>query len=118
MISAGQFKGNTVNFSSCLCSELQILQILNNNLVAGFNWLAAAGGAVVDPGITSWATLADVPTIGVSAGALKIWVDSTNGILKATQLIAGTAATDTASGLQRPNDYGPSNEKYWANVLA
>lgn len=119
LMSAGLFRGNTVNLGSCLCSEPQILATINNNIAAFFTWFANSGGVVVDPAITSWATLAAVPTTTLTVGAVKIWVDSASGLLKATQLVAGTEATDTASGLQRPNDYnGATNAKYWANKLA
>lgn len=120
IMSAGLFRGNTVNLGSCLCSEPQILATLNNNIAAFFTWFAANGGSVVDPAIDSWSDLAAVATTGIAVGALKIWVDASisPGVLKATQLVAGTEATDTANGIQRPDDYNAAtNAKYWANRL-
>lgn len=118
LMSAGLFRGNTVNLGACLCSELQILATLNNNIAAFFTWFSQNGGTVIDPTVNSWATLAAVPTTNLAVGALKIWVDPTTGLLKATQLLAGTDATDTASGIQRPNDYdGATNAKVWFNKL-
>jgi hypothetical protein len=119
LMSAGLYRGNTVNLGACLCSEPQILATLNNNIAAFFTWFANSGGVVVDPAISTWAQLAAIPTTGVAVGAVKIWVDSATGVLKATQLLAGTDATDTASGIQRPDDYnGATNAKVWYNKLA
>jgi hypothetical protein len=119
LMSAGLFRGNTVNLGNCLCSEPQILATLNNNIAAFFTWFANAGGVPVDPNISTWAQLAALQTTNVAVGAVKIWVDSATGVLKATQLTAGTEATDTASGLQWPDDYNAAtNAKYWANRLA
>lgn len=118
IMSAGLFRGNTVNLGACLCSELQILAALNNNIAAFFTWFSNNGGDVVDPTITSWSDLAGIATVSMAVGSLKIWVDSATGVLKATQLLAGTDATDTDSGIQRPNDYDPANPKVWYSKLA
>lgn len=119
LMSAGQFRGNTVNLGDCLCSPLQILATLNNNVAAFFTWLSANGGAPVDASIHSWSDLAGIATVGLNVKTVKIWVDDATGLLKATQLLTGTDATDTASGIQRPNDYAnPGNTKVWYNKLA
>ena len=119
IMSAGTYRGNTVNLGACLCSEPQILATMNNNIASFFTWLAANGGAPVDSSISSWSTLAGISTTGLAVGALKIWVDSSTGVLKATQLLAGTDATDTASGIQRPDDYNAATKaKVWYNKLA
>lgn len=119
IMSAGLFRGNTVNLGSCLCSEPQILAALNNNIAGFFTWFANNGGGVVDPNLDTWAELAAIPTTSMTVGTVKIWVDSSTGILKATQLLAGTDATDTASGIQRPDDYNAAtNAKVWYNKLA
>lgn len=117
LMSAGSFRGDTVNLGACLCSELQILATLNNNISRFFTWVAANGGAPVDPSISSWAQLAAIPTVGDAAGSIKIWVESATGILRATQLLVGSDATDTASGIQRPDDWASSG-LVWYNKLA
>lgn len=43
LMSAGLFRGNTVNLGACLCSEPQILATINNNIAAFFTWLATNG---------------------------------------------------------------------------
>lgn len=108
------FVGRQVSLSGCGCSEIQILKTINDNIVefAGF----FSGG--VDGAITSWAELAAIPTTDLTVGTIKLWVDSATDIMMGTQLVAGTEATDTASGVTRPDDYSASNEKYWANKLA
>lgn len=115
-MSGGLFKGQFVNLGPCLCSQSQILAAMNNNIVNAFSLLI--GGASIDPTIQSWSDLAAVATTSLSAPQIKIWVDSAAGVLRATQLLAGTDATDTASGIQRPNDYDPVlNAKVWYNKL-
>ena len=64
--------------------------------------------------ITSWATLAAITTVGLATGTSVGWVDTLSGVFIVTQLQAGTDATNTAEGLQRPNDYnGSTNAKVW-----
>lgn len=71
----------------------------------------------IDATLTSWADLAAVATTGLALGTTRVWVESSTGILKAAQLKASTAATDTASGLQRPSDYnGSTNAKVWHGI--
>lgn len=80
----------------------------------------APGTAEVTPstGITSWAELAALPTIGLPLPQLRIWVDSTELVFRATQLRAGTDATDTANGIQRPDDYNAtSNARVWYSTV-
>lgn len=116
-MSAGTFKGVFVNTGSCLCSNGQILATLNNNIVNAFSMLIAGGA--VDPTIHSWSDLAMIATVALPKPQLKIWVDNTDGLLKATQLIAGKDATNTVNGIQRPNDYNdPTNTFVWYNKLA
>lgn len=67
----------------------------------------------VDASITSWALLAAIPTAGVAKPIVKVWVDAVTHANRVTELRAGTDATDTANGVQRPNDYGPSNQFVW-----
>lgn len=121
LMSAGTFRGDTVNYGSCLCSPAQILASINNNLSRFFSWYAANGGQPIDPTISSWAQLAAIPTSGsnaaAGAGAIKIWVDSSAGYARLTQLLAGTDATDNASGIQRANDWATSG-LIWYSKLA
>lgn len=67
----------------------------------------------VDSSITSWAQLAAIPTAGVAKPIVKVWVEALTLAHKVTELRAGTDATDTANGIQRPDDYGPSNQYVW-----
>jgi hypothetical protein len=68
----------------------------------------------VDPAITSWAELGAVATVALPVGSAKAWVEATTEILKVVVLRTSDAATDTASGLKRPDDYnGTTNAKVW-----
>ena len=68
----------------------------------------------VDQSITSWADLAAVPTVGLATGSTKLWVDTTTLLLMGAVLMGGIQATNTAEGLQRPDDYdGSTNAKVW-----
>lgn len=84
----------------------------------GYQAQASAGGGTgsasgVDPSITSWAQLAAIPTAGVAKPIVKVWVDAVTHASRVTELRAGTDATDTANGVQRPDDYGASNQFVW-----
>lgn len=71
----------------------------------------------VDETIHSWSDLAAMETVSLSAGTVIGWVEATTLILKAVILQNSTDATDTAEGLQRPNDYNEStNAKVWHQV--
>ncbi len=119
LMSSGAFRGDAVNLGSCLCSPAQIMATMANNAARFFTWLANNGGSPVDPTISSWDQLAAVPTVGMAVGTIKLWVDSSAGVLRATQLLAGTDATDQPSGVQRPNDYNAAtNAKVWFNKAA
>lgn len=66
------------------------------------------------PDITSWAELAAIQTQGYAKPVIVIWVESGTNLARTMQLRSGTDATDTANGIQRPNDYSsPSNEYVW-----
>lgn len=114
LMSAHAFTGLFVNLNACRCSESQVLSALNTNIVNFFDWFSDNGGVAVDTAITSWAELAAVPTTGLAVGAIKLWINSADNTAKIVQLRTGTDATDTASGVQRPNDYAdPGNTKVW-----
>ena len=117
IMSYGLFRGQTVNMGACLCTPMQILAAINNNVSGFFTWYANSGGAPFNYSITTWAELAQLPTVNVTVGAIQLWVDSVDGVLKATQLLAGTDATDTAQGVQRPDDYSAGNQKVWYSKL-
>lgn len=81
----------------------------NSNFVPSLNMPSG-----VDAAITSWAQLAAVVTTNVNAGWIKIWIEASTGLTKVTQLRASTAATDTANGIQRGNDFDSvTNAKAW-----
>lgn len=58
----------------------------------------------INPAVTSWATLAAIGTVTAFKPAVIIWTDS-DMITHATMLRAGSDATNTAQGIQRPNDF-------------
>ena len=78
-----------------------------------------AGSAVtcsdsrIEPDIATWADLAERSTTGMPDGTNKIWIEAATGLTKTTRLLPGTDATDTANGIQRPNDYGVGNYRVW-----
>lgn len=51
LMSAGQFRGNTVNYGSCLCSPLQILASINNNIAGFFTWFSGNTSSTLKAGI-------------------------------------------------------------------
>lgn len=61
--------------------------------------------------ITSLAELAAIPTVDLTPPVLKIFVDESTGGLNVWRLLAGTDAT--GPGVQRPDDYGPTNLRVW-----
>lgn len=102
--------------TGCGCSEIQALAILNDNIIDFAEAFIDGGGTPVDNTINSWSDLAAIETASLTVPVLKIWVDESSGLLKTTQLRAGTDATDTANGIQRPDDYASgTNEKVWYN---
>lgn len=67
-----------------------------------------------DGSISSWADLAALTTVGLTLPVTKFWVESATLLYRVTVLKAGTDATDTANGIQRPNDYAdPGNAVVW-----
>lgn len=62
--------------------------------------------------ITSWADLAAVLTLGATKPVILEWYDATVGLTRTVVLQAGTDATDTAQGVQRPDDYDASLNPY------
>jgi hypothetical protein len=98
----------------CRCTTAQIITAVNENIANFTTYLEGTGGVGLNPGVTTWAELQALATIGViGTGTTILWVDSDTGLFKATQLRAGTDATDTANGVARPNDYSVSNERVW-----
>lgn len=74
----------------------------------------AAQWSRLEPGITSWSDLAAFSTTGMPTGTIKIWVNAATGIEITVRLLDGTDATNTANGIQRPNDYAnPGNARVW-----
>lgn len=114
IMSAGTFTGQFVNLGDCMCSKNQILAAINNNLYNALTAILTGGGGIpVDASITSWAQLAAIPTASLAVPVIKIWREASTSLYHFTILLAGTDATDTANGLQRPNDYGAGNQKVW-----
>ncbi len=99
--------------AGCGCTEVQMLKIINDNIM---EFAAAAGGGGVDGSISSWAELAAIPTASLPARTIKFWVNDAEGVMKGTQLLAGVDATDTASGIQRADDW-PTTGLIWFNKL-
>jgi len=99
--------------------------MLTATAVASRGWLLDTASSaspspypvVVNTGITSWAQLAAVTTTTLPLASVIAWVEASTLILIVTQLLAGTDATDTANGVQRPNDFNSStNAKVWFQV--
>ena len=67
----------------------------------------------IEPNTLTWADLAAFSTGGMQNGTVKIWIEAASGITQVTRLLPGTDATDTANGIQRPNDYGVGNYRVW-----
>lgn len=79
--------------------------------------LPTAPPVATNGAISSWATLAAIASTGLAVGTSVAWIDYSSRLLTITQLLAGTDATNTAEGLQRPNDYdGVTNAKVWYQV--
>lgn len=98
----------------CRCSDVQIWSAMNENIVGFVNYLEGSAGVRPGPGISSWAQLQALPTVGyIGTNSTILWVEEATGLLKATQLRVGTDATDTASGIARPDDYSASNQRVW-----
>ena len=66
-----------------------------------------------DPNVTSWSDLAAVATFRIPGPLLKIWIEGTTGLTKTVKLIDSTEPSDPTNGVQRPNDYGPQNQRAW-----
>lgn len=113
LMSSGTFTGQLVNLGECQCSEAQILAAINNNLYNALSAILGGGGLPVDASITSWAELAAVATDDLDVPVIKIWREAATSLYHFTVLLAGTDATDTANGIQRPNDYAAGNQKVW-----
>lgn len=76
--------------------------------------VAAESNSRVEPNVGTWAELAALPTTGYETNTIKIWVETATGITITVRLLEGTDATDTASGIQRPDDYAnPGNARVW-----
>ena len=114
LMSSGAFKGLLVNLGACLCSDSVVLATLNNNVVNFLNQYSGGGVVPVDDTIHTWDQLAAVATVGVTVPTIKIWFETATSLYRVTVLQARTDATDTANGIQRPNDYDPAtNAKVW-----
>jgi hypothetical protein len=108
------FSGQLVNVGQCLCSEAQILAALNNNIVNFFEAYGGGSGLVpVNNDVHSWAELAAVPTVGAAVPTIMLWFETATSLYRVTVLQAGTDATDTANGIQRPDDYAAANQNVW-----
>ena len=108
------FSGQLVNIGQCLCSEAQILAALNNNIVDFFEAYGGGSGLVpINNSVHSWAELAAVPTVAASVPTIMLWFETATSLYRVTVLQAGTDATDTANGIQRPDDYSGANQKVW-----
>jgi mRNA-degrading endonuclease toxin of MazEF toxin-antitoxin module len=96
-----------------------ITRTVNGHALSANITLTAEDVAVtgVSEAITTWAELGAVATTTLTVGACRIWFNDGaggDGLAKFVRLVAGTDATDTASGIQRPDDYnGSTNAKVW-----
>lgn len=79
-----------------------------------YNPPGTAGGTAAkwDVGITSLTDLAAVATTNLSAGAIRAWINTSDGTEQVWRLYA--SSVDTTDGVQRPNDYNAvTNVKAW-----
>lgn len=77
-------------------------------------WMICGQGVGADRYVTSWAELAALSTAAFPTDYKIYWVEEETGLLRVTQLRAGTNATDTPAGIQRPDDYSdPENKRVW-----
>lgn len=75
---------------------------------------AAPSNSRIEPNVHTWADLAALSTTGCEDNTIKIWVEQTSGETITVRLLPGTDVTNTASGIQRPNDYAnPGNARVW-----
>lgn len=71
-----------------------------------------SGPSGVDSEVTSWAELAAIATAALTKPVVVVWVAAIDNSNHITQLRAGTDATDTAAGIQRPDDYNAVTNAY------
>lgn len=71
-----------------------------------------SSGSGVRADITSWALLAAIVTTTLTKPQVVVWVEAATGAAHNTQLRAGTDATDTPNGVQRPTDYNAVTNAY------
>lgn len=89
------------------------LEYLDNPL-SGVSTPGSTLQSAIRPDITSWALLAAVPTLGALLPVILEWNESSSNLLRTTLLQAGTDATDTPNGVQRPTDYNAiTNARVW-----
>ncbi len=119
----GYREGNVTNYTAAQVSQLtraSLGELPAQSKPKAFYIVCATGAAsapTTDGGVTSWAELAALETVGRALNSLVFWVEATTGLLRVVQLRTGTDATDTASGIQRPNDYDdPDNTRVWYQV--
>ncbi len=74
------------------------------------------GGGIVNTAITSWTDLAAIPTPLVPVGTTILWVEAALNLLRATQVRLGSDATDTASGIQRADDWATTGKVWYSTT--
>lgn len=97
--------------------------MLTATVVLTSGWQTPNGGnpypqsLSINTSVTSWAQLAAVATVALPTGSAIAWINASTLILMVTQLQAGIEATDTAQGLQRPDDFNAgTNAKVWHGI--
>jgi hypothetical protein len=109
---AASIAANLADNTSGAITPAILRSVLNSMVDSSPNLIDGPG--LVDPTITSWALLAAVVTAGLTVPRVIVWVESTTKSSHISQLRAGTDATDTASGIQRPSDYNAgTNAVVW-----
>jgi hypothetical protein len=110
-------------------ADFKSVQIYNNTAVA---WTISAilfsgvyiptlqtisVSGIINPAISSTATLATIPTAGLPTGSIQIYVDSVSKLLVGWQLRADAAGTPQA-GKVVPNDWNAiTNPRSWYEAL-
>lgn len=94
--------------------EIRVAPNFSGRIYPPYQCAPAANWSRIEPGVTTWDLLAALSTTGMPTGTIKEWVNAASGIAIVVRLLDGTDPTDTANGVQRPNDYAdPGNARVW-----
>ncbi len=108
--------GNVTNYTSAdveLLTRASLGELPPQAKAKAF-YMVCSQGVGADRYVTSWDELAALSTAAFLTGYKLYWVEEATGLLRITELRAGTDTTDTPAGIQRPNAYSdPENKRVW-----